>query len=203
MRTGRQYLALGGVTFLLAVACAFAQKVTLDYDQSNDFTRYKRYAIGQNYLLTHQRPEDEARIGQVLVESLNRQLQAKGFVLDEDHPDFRVHYEAGGLTTGAVSTQPDVLVTPAPGPISAPTNFGGLPLDAWTSTLTKLKLTVTDVSSGRTVWTALASQKIRDPQKALRDLNKKVDDIMRKTLKSFPPASKPGANGSRVSAPGL
>ena len=61
----------------------------------------------------------------------------------------------------------------------------------WVYALAKLKLTVTDVGTGKPVWTALASEKIRDPQKALKDLNKKVDDLIAKTLKSFPPASKP------------
>jgi len=50
---------------------------------------------------------------------------------------------------------------------------------------------VTDVGSGKAVWTARASEKIQDPQKALNDLKKRVDDLMAKTLKSFPPASKP------------
>jgi hypothetical protein len=52
-----------------------------------------------------------------------------------------------------------------------------------------LKLTVTDVGSGKPVWTARASEKIQDPQKALNDLKRRVDDLMAKTLKSFPPAS--------------
>jgi hypothetical protein len=189
MRKGRQYLAL--VMFLLAAAPIFAQKITSDYDKSNDFTRYKRYAIGKNYLVTHQRPEDEARIDQVLVESLNRRLQAKGFVLDQDHPDFSIKYEAGGLTSGDAAAQPSVLIGPVLGPMCEPGNLVGLPLDTWTSVLAKVKLTVTDVGTGKTVWTALASEKIRDPQKALKDLNRKVDDLMSKTLKGFPPGSKP------------
>ena len=194
MRKGRQYLAFGAVTFLVASPSVFAQKVASEYDRSNDFTRYKRYAIGKNYLVTHQRPEDEAHIDQVLVESLNRQLQAKGFVLDQDHPDFSIKYEAGGLTGADASARPDVVIGPVFGPFYEPGNIASLPLDTWTSVLAKVKLTVTDAGSGKTVWTALASQKIRDPQKALRDLNRKVDDIMSKTLKSFPPASKPRTN---------
>jgi hypothetical protein len=190
MRTGRQYLALGGVALLLAVTPVSAQKIKSDYDKSNDFTRYKRYAIGKNYLLTHQRPDDQAHIDKVLVDSLNRQLQSKGFVLDDNHPDFRIKYEAGALTQAAASSQPDILNGGAPGAIWASGSLGGVPMDAWVSTMTKLKLTVTDADSGKPVWTALATEKIQDPQKALNDLNKKVDEVMAKALKSFPPASK-------------
>jgi len=190
MRTGLQNVALGGAAVLLAAASVFAQKIKSDYDKSNDFTRYKRYAIGKNYLLTHQRPDDQAYIDKVLVESLNRQLQAKGFILDENRPDFRIKYEAGGITETASSAQPDMLNGGTPGPTWASGSLGGVSLDVWTSTLTKLKVTVTDAASGKPVWTALASEKIRDPQKILNDLNKKVDEVMAKALKSFPPALK-------------
>ena len=66
----------------------------------------------------------------------------------------------------------------------------GVPSAAWTYALAKLKVTVTDVDSGKPVWTARASEKIQYPQKALNDLKKKVDDLMARTLKSFPPASR-------------
>ena len=193
MRTGRQYLALGGFALLLAATPVLAQKIKSDYDKSNDFSRYKKYAIGKNYLLTHQGLDRQASIDKVLVESLNRQLQSKGFVLDKNRPDFHIKYEAGALTETAASTQPDMLNGGAPSPTWTSDNLGGVPLDVWSSTLTKLKLTITDASSGKPVWTALASEKIRDPQKVLNDLKKlntKIDELMTKTLKSFPPVAK-------------
>jgi hypothetical protein len=190
MKTGLQYLALGGVVLLLTATPGCDQKIKSDYDKSNDFTRYKRYAIGKNYLLTRQRPDGQAHIDKVLVESLNRQLQAKGFVLDENHPDFRIKYEAGALPEAETSAQPEMLNGLPLDPIFGSISLDGVPPAVWIYALAKLKLTVTDVGSGKPVWTALASEKIRDPQKALKDLNKKVDDLMAKTLKSFPPASK-------------
>jgi len=193
MRTGRQHLALSMLALLIAVEPAFAQKISSDYDKSNDFTRYRRYAVGKNYLLTHQGLDRQASIDKVLVESLKRQLQPKGFTFDESHPDFRIKYEAGALTESTASSQPDMLTGGAPSPAWTSNNLGGVPLDVWSSTLTKLKLTVTDAGSGKPVWTALASEKIPDPQKILNDfdkLNKKIDDLMSKTLKSFPPVAK-------------
>jgi hypothetical protein len=158
IRTSRQYLALGGIALLLAAIPTFAQKIKSDYDKSVDFTRYKRYAIGKNYLLTHQGMENQAPIDKVLLDSLNHQLQAKGFILDENHPDFRIKYEARALADTAVSAQPDMVNGGAPGATWASGSLGGVSLDTWTSTLTKL--------------------------------NQKVDEVMTKTLNSFPPASK-------------
>ena len=193
MRTGLRFLALGGVVLLLAAAPVSARKITIksDYDKSNDFARYKRYTTGKNYLLTHQTPEVQAHIDKVLVESLNRHLQAKGFVLDENHPDFIITYEAGSLSEAGVSAQPPTFNGLPLDPIFGSLGPDGVPYSVWTYALAKLKLTVTDVDSGKAVWTARASEKIHYPQKALHDLKKKVDDLIARTLKSFPPASQP------------
>ncbi len=190
MRIGIHYLARVGVVLLLTAPHLSAQKIKSGYDKSNDFTHYKRYATEKNFLLTRQTPDVQAHIDRVLVESLNRQIQAKGFVLDENHPDFRIKYEAGALPEIAISAQPDMVNG---GPLESSHGLNGLagiPPAVWASALAKLKLTVTDVGSGKEVWTALATQKIRDPQKALSNLDNKIDDFMAKTLKSFPPASK-------------
>jgi hypothetical protein len=191
--TGLRYLTLGGVVLLIAAAPISAHKIKIksDYDKSNDFARYKRYTMGKNFLLTHQTPEVQAHIDQVLVESLNRHLQAKGFVLDENHPDFIITYEAGSLRKADTSAQPDIYYgVPSDSPAFGQVGLEGIPAAVWTYALAKLKLTVTDVDSGKPVWTARASEKIQDPQKALTDIKRKVDDLMTKTLRSFPPASK-------------
>ena len=189
MTTGLRYLVLGGVLLLLAGAPVSARKIKInwDYDKSNDFARYKRYTTGKNYLLTHQTPEVQAHIDKVLVESLNRHLQAKGFVLDENHPDFIITYEAGSLSEADTSAQTQTVNGLPLDPVFGSIGPDGVPSAVWTYALAKLKLTVTDVDSRKPVWTARASEKIQDPQKPLSDLRKKVDNLMAETLKSFPP----------------
>ena len=186
-------MVLGGVVLLLAAAPVSARKIKIksDYDKSNDFTRYKRYSIGKNYLLTLQTPEVQAHIDKVLLESLNRHLQAKGFVLDANHPDFIITYEAGSLSEADLSAQTPMINGEPLDPIFGLSGPEGVPSAVWTYALAKLKLTVTDVDSGKPVWTARASEKIQYPQKTRKDLKKKVDDLMARTLKSFPPASEP------------
>ena len=195
MRTCLAYLALGGLALLLAGGPISARKIKIksDYDKSNDFARYRRYTTGKNYLLTHQTPEVQAHIDNFLVDSLNRHLQAKGFVLDENHPDFIITYEAGSLSEADLSAQPQMVNGVPFDPVFGSLGPEGIPSAVWTYALAKLKLTVTDVDSGKPVWTARASEKIQYPQKAqaLNDLKKKVDDLMARTLKGFPPASEP------------
>jgi hypothetical protein len=178
---------------LIAAAPISAAKIRVryDYDRSNNFGRYKRYSLGKNFLLTHQAPEVQAHINQVLVESLNRHLQGKGFILDQNHPDFVITYEAGSLAKADTSLPPDIYYgVPTDSPAFGQIGLGGIPAEVWTYALAKLKLTVADAGSGKTVWTARASEKIPYPKNALRDLRTRVDDLMGKTLRSFPPASK-------------
>ena len=97
MRIGFRCLALSGLLVLIAAAPMSAEKIRVkcDYDRSNDFARYKRYSLGKNFLLTHQTPEVQAHINQVLVESLNRHLQGKGFILDQRSSRLRDHLRGG------------------------------------------------------------------------------------------------------------
>ena len=107
-------------------------------------------------------------------------------------PDFIITYEAGSLSEGEISgQQPQTLNGLPPDPVFGSTGPKGVPPDAWTYALAKLKLTVTDVNSGKPVWTARASEEIPYPRKALHDLRRKINDLMARTLKSFPPASEP------------
>jgi len=194
MRIGFRRLALSGLLVLIAGAPISAEKIRVkwDCDRSNDFVRYKRYSLGTNFLLTHQTPQVQAHINQVLVESLNRHLQGKGFILDRDHPDFVITYEAGSLAKADTSLPPDIYYgVPTDSPAFGQIGLEGIPAEVWTYALAKLKLTVTDVGSGKPVWTARASERIPYPKNALKNLRTRVDDLMAKTLKSFPPASKP------------
>ncbi len=194
MRVGLRCLALSGLLVMIAAAPISAEKIRVkcDYDKSNDFTRYKRYSLGKNFLLTHQTPEVQARINQVLVESINRHLEGKGFLLDQNHPDFVITYEAGSLAEADTSLPPDIYYgVPTDSPAFGQIGLEGIPAEVWTYALAKLKLTVTDVVSGQPVWTARASERIPYPKNALKNLRTRVDDLMAKTLKSFPPASKP------------
>src|SRR6476660_9741529 len=90
-------------TFLLCLSVlrspdsTMAQNVKSSFSKSVDFKKYKKYAWGSNYLLTQQTKEDQEYINMAIIDSINRNLQAAGFVEDDKNPDFRITYEAGGL----------------------------------------------------------------------------------------------------------
>jgi CRISPR/Cas system-associated endonuclease Cas1 len=66
-------------------------------------------------------------------------------------------------------------------------NFPGISSDAWAYSLAKMQITVTDATTKNNLWQAIASQKIRDPEKFRSKLKENVDKFIQKTMKSFPP----------------
>jgi hypothetical protein len=179
------------VTFLFCLSVlhppgsAVAQSVKSTADKSADFTKYKKYTWGPNYLLTQQTKDVQERINMAIVDSINRNLQADGFVEDDKNPDFTIRYEAGGQPKADIGAQrylyaPDMM------------NYywgdiTGISSDAWVSSLTKLVITVTDAATKRNLWQATASKKIHEPAKFGNNIHEKVDKFIQKTMKSFPP----------------
>jgi uncharacterized protein DUF4136 len=170
--------------FVLSASSAKAQKVKVDPDNSTDLSHYKRYAWGKNHLVTALRPEDVANVELVLNDSINRQMQAKGYVLDEKNPDFRISYDAGGQIESGVGIRPDLLRLDTYG------QGWVAPMDVWAATLAQMQISVVGASSPTPVWRATVSQKVSDRDKFMRDLKQNIDKITASALKKFPTAAK-------------
>ncbi len=99
------------IIFLLCVGLlhplgsAVAQNVKSTFDKSANFSKYKKYTWGSNYLLTQQTKEVQEQINMAIVDSINRNLRAEGFVEDDKDPDFRITYSAGGMPNADVGAQ--------------------------------------------------------------------------------------------------
>ena len=89
------------VTILLCISAlqmpdtTQAQKVKSNYDKSANFGKYKKYAWGKNYLLTRQTKTDEANINLAIIDSINRDLQAAGFVFGSRESGLHDHLRSG------------------------------------------------------------------------------------------------------------
>jgi len=162
-----------------------AQDVKSTFDKSVDFTTYKKYTWGSNYLLTQQPKDVQEHINMAIVDSINRNLQARGFVEDDKSPDFRVTYEAGGQSQADVGAQRPLYASDMVGYYWG--DLSGISSDVWISSLAKVKITVTDAATQRTLWEATASKRIHDPMKFKNKLQENVDKFIQKTMKGFPP----------------
>lgn len=161
-----------------------AQKVTIDFDKSASLTHLKRYAWGKNHMVTALHPEDASRVEAVLNDSIDRQMQSKGYVLDEKNPDFRISYDAGAQIESGAGVRPDFLRMDTYG------QGWVAPMDVWATTLAQMRISVVGASSNTPVWRAIVSQKVSDRDRFMRDLNKNVDKITASALKKFPAAAK-------------
>lgn len=159
-----------------------AQKVTIDSDKSASLNHFKRYAWGKNHMVTALHPEDVLKVEAVLNDSINRQMQSKGYVLDDKNPDFRISYDAGGQIEGGAGQKPLSMDTYGQAWVAT--------MDVWTTTLAQMQISIVGASSNDPLWRAMVSQKISDRDKFLRDLNKNIDKITASAFKKFPPASK-------------
>ena len=122
-------------------------------------------------MVTALSPEDLSRVETVLNDSINRQLQAKGYILDERNPDFRISYDAGGQIEGGAGVRPDLLRLDTGG------YSYGAPMDVWAATLAQMRINIVNAASNVSVWRATVSQKISDRDKFMRELNKNIDRI--------------------------
>ena len=170
---------------LLTPVNAAAQDVKSTFDKSVDFTKYRKYTWGSNYLLTQQPEDVQERINMAIVDSINRNLQAAGFVEDDKNPAFQVTYEAGGQPQADVGAQRPLYASDMVGYYWG--DLSGISSDVWISSLAKVKITVTDAATKRTLWEATASKRIHDPMKFKNKLQENVDKFIRKTMKGFPP----------------
>jgi hypothetical protein len=170
---------------LLAAFASAAQKVTTTADNNFDFKSAKRYAWGQNHIITRQGKANDALIDQKIVQDVNRTLATKGFIEDPTNPDFYISYDAGSSdlsvdVEGAYTGHPTVS-TATPGPVY------GIPQNVWYSVDGQITFHMVDARSKKPVWTAKATKKIRDPHKGMKDMPKQVDQLVSKAFKKFPP----------------
>jgi hypothetical protein len=177
---------------------AGAQKVKATSQHDFDFGNHKRYAWHANHVLTRQGHQNDAIIEQSIVQSVNRTLAAKGFSEDSANPDFFVSCDAGApvsiadVETPAPPPGVDGRTDPYPGvrQSASASPYPGLRQNVWYSVDGVITFHLTDAKSNRVVWTAEATKKIRDPKKAMKDLDQQVEQFVSKAFKSFPPRPK-------------
>ena len=176
------------VALFLAAGAVSAQKVKTTYNGNFDFATHKRYAWGKNHIITRQGPRNDALIDQKIVFDVNRNLAQKGFIEDSTNPDFLISYDAGA---GDISADMEGgHMPPPPRPNEPITPVYGIPQNIWYSVDGHITFHLVTPDTKQPIWTAAATKKIRDPHKAMKDMEKQVEQFVSKTFKSFPPNTK-------------
>ena len=170
---------------------ASGQKVSTTKDPSFDFLQHKRYAWLENRLLTRQHPDTNEVMDLKIVKAVNQTLTAKGFVEDKQKPDFYLNYDGSGESDLALSPTTQVNSTPTlsndPTPNYGLGNGPAMAPATWLKVNGHVSFRMVDAVSKKQVWSATYVKTFRDPDKALRKMDKEVEELVTKSFKNFPP----------------
>jgi hypothetical protein len=187
--------------YVLILACAMsatltalAQKTDTKFDGQYNFSQHKRYKWRENRLVTRQNPDTNEVMDLKIVKAVNQMLASKGFVEVQDKPDFYVYYDGGGnaqigggganLAGSGPTTTADL--SPSYGLGNGPT----LAPSTWLKLKGQIEFHMVDAGSQKPIWETTYSKTFRDPDKALRNMDKEVNELVSKSFKDFPPKTK-------------
>jgi len=188
----RYILILAGA--MSVTLTALAQKTNTKFDEQYNFSQHKRYKWRENRLVTRQNPDTNEVMDLKIVKAVNQKLGSKGFVEVQDKPDFYVYYDGGGdaqigagganLAGSGPTTSADL--SPSYGLGNGPT----LAPSTWLKLKGHIEFHIVDAGSQKAVWETTYSKTFRDPDKAMRNMDKEVNELVSKSFKDFPPKSK-------------
>lgn len=188
-----RYSALLAFTFV-AAAAANGQKVTTQSAGDFNFAAHKSYMWKKNYLMTRQNPDTNEVLNIKIVKAVNKELASKGFVEVKEKPDFYVYYDGGGNANirsgGASDADPGPTTTADTSPGFGLTDGPAVSPNTWMKVNGQIEFYVVPTGASKPVWSATCSKTFRDPDKALKDMDKEVTEWVTKSFKDFPPRTK-------------
>ena len=177
MRTQRTFFALAFC--LLVCASAFAQKVNVDWDRSENFSQFKTYAWQQSPHPAQNFWNDR------IIAGVNQQLQAKGIKEVQSDPDLWVVY------TSHITDQKSVVgngYTVGPAWYWGPWGWGGgATTTTYTTFITREGTLVVELANARDhqlAWRGSVTDTVKD------NSNKNIkilDKAIAKLFKNYPP----------------
>jgi len=159
---------------LLASRGALAQKVTMEFDQSADFTAFKTFAIRDGQLNSRNPTLNSDLVRKQIESDIAKDLAAKGLVEVADHPDLNVRYTLGAARKTEVEAYPAGWYGWGTRYVRVPYAEGTLVVD------------LRNPETHSLVWRAIASEEKSDPTK----IAGKLDDMVKKSLDKYPPKKK-------------
>jgi Domain of unknown function (DUF4136) len=173
---------------------ALGQKTDTKFDEQYNFSQHKRYKWRENRLMTRQNPDTNEIMDRKIVKAVNQLLASKGFVEVQDKPDFYVSYDGGGdaqIGAGGTNSAGSGPTTSADlSPSYGLGNGPALAPSTWLKLKGQIEFHIVDAGSQKPVWETTYSKTFRDPNKALRNMDKEVNELVSKSFKDFPPKSK-------------
>ena len=175
-------------------ALTFAQKVSTTSDAKYSFSEHKRYAWRECRLETRQNPDTNRVMNAKIVDSVNRLLTSRGFQEVQENPDLYVYYDGGGnINVGVGGADPLAISSRAPNDPTPTYGLGQGPTLApstWLIVKGQVVFHLVDANTKKPVWESSYRKTFRDPDKAMRNTDAEITELVSKSFKSFPPKTK-------------
>ncbi len=162
------------VLILLAAAGAWAQKITVEFDQAADFTRYKTFAIRDGQLNSRNPALNSELVKKRIEADITRDLTARGLEMTTGRSDLNVRYRFGSARKAEIERYPAGWRGFGTRVMRVPYTEGTLVID------------LRDPSTRSLVWRGIASEEKSEGTK----IEGKLDDMVRKAIEKYPPKPK-------------
>jgi hypothetical protein len=162
------------VLILLAAPGAWAQKITVEFDQATDFSKYKTFAIRDGQLNSKNPALNSELVKKKIEADIARDLSARGLEMTTGRSDLNVRYHFGSARKAEIERYPAGWYGMGTRVVRVPYTEGTLVID------------LRDPSTRSLVWRGIASEEKSDGAK----IESKLDDMVRKAIDKYPPKPK-------------
>ena len=161
--------SLALICLIVTASTAFAQKITLEFDEATDFSDYRTFRLAEGALHSKNPSLNNDLVRRKLDSEIRARLTAKGLTETETRPDLVVRFSLGS----GRRTEVDAYPAGWRGTRLVRTHFaeGTLIID------------LRDTRKKELVWRAIATEEKRDPMQ----LKDHLDDMVRKSIDKYPP----------------
>ena len=162
------------VLVVLSGALASAQKITVEFDQAADFSKYKTFAIRDGQLNSRNPALNSELVKKRIEADLARDLTARGLEISTGRADLNVRYRFGSVRKAEIERYPAGWRGYGTRVVRVPYTEGTLVID------------LRDPGTRSLVWRGIASEEKSDGTK----IEGKLDDMVRKAIDKYPPKPK-------------
>ena len=160
---------------LLFAQGARAQKITMEFDQTIDFSKYKTFAIRDGQLSSGNPALNSPLVKKQIEADIQNDLTAKGLTLVTSGPsDLNVRYTFGAARKTEIEAYPAGWYGFGTRYVRVPYAEGTLVID------------LRDPTTRSLVWRAIAGEEKSDATK----IQGKLDDMVKKSIDKYPPKKK-------------
>jgi hypothetical protein len=160
---------------LLAARGARAQKITMEFDQTADFSKYKTFAIRDGQLNSRNPALNSDLVKKQIDADIQNDLTAKGLTLVTSGPsDLNVRYTFGAARKTEVEAYPAGWYGMGTRYVRVPYAEGTLVID------------LRDPTTRSLVWRAIAAEEKSDAS----NIEGKINDMVKKSIDKYPPKKK-------------